>query len=128
MLEHRRSPEEGQQIRRQLREELGADVLGQEPVVAAGDCPVIVTGRERAEADSRRPALAPLEQLAAVVGREPRVERTQERLALAPAQCQLAGLQLQQLAVRPQTRDRQPRGEAPDERQRRPGGDMLCQC
>ena len=44
------------------------------------------------------------------------------------AQCQLAGLQLQQPAVRPQTRDRQPRGEAPDERQRRPGGDMLCQC
>ena len=48
MLEHRRSPEEGQQIRRQLREELGAEVLGQEPVVAAGDRLIIVTGREHA--------------------------------------------------------------------------------
>ena len=118
VLEHRRAPEEDQLVGRQLREELGAEVLGQEPVVAAGDRVVPVAGRERAEADPCGPALTPLEQIAGVVGREPCVEPAKERLALATAQCQLAGLQLQQPPVRPQPRDRQRGRVSADQRQR----------
>ena len=121
-LEHRRPPEERPQLVRQRGEKLGAEVLRQEPVVAARQGVVepagTFAGRERAQADARRPALTPIEQLSGLVVREIRVEAAQERLALPPVQRQVGTTHLEQPSLRAKARDRQRRSEASHE----------CQC
>ena len=91
------------------------------------DVVVSLTCGERAEAKARRPPLAPGEELGGLVLREPRLERAQERLALARAQRQVTGVQLEQLPVRAKARDRQRRREASHQCQRRSRRDVLGQ-
>ena len=113
-LEHRRPPEERPQLVRQRGEKLGA-----------GSTPP-GTGRRRPAGHGRvrrcSPAASTLRRIpaaqpshrstssAASSSRETRVEAVQERLALAAAQRQVGGTQLEQAPVRAKTRDRQATG------------------
>ena len=130
-LEHRCSPEKGPQLVRQRGEELGAEVLRQEPIVASRQGLVapagVLAGREHAETDTRRPALAAPDQLGGLVARETRAQAAQQRLALPPAQRQVGRAQLEQASIRAKPSDRQRRGEASHQSQRRSGRDVLGQ-
>ena len=77
-----------------------------------------IAGCERAQPDARRPALAALEQVGGLLVRERGIRPAQERVALARAQRQIGGPQLEQLPARAKPCDRQAGREAAHERQR----------
>ena len=77
-----------------------------------------IAGCERAQPDARRPALAALEQVGGLHVRERGIRPAQERVALARAQRQIGGPQLEQLPARAKPCDRQAGREAAHERQR----------
>ena len=114
LVEHRRALEEAQPLGVEPVEQLVAQVVGEQPVVAAEplDGPVQVgpvAQREGGDVETGRPALGPVEQHLHVLERELETGEAQHLRRLAPGHDQVARSQLDQPALGAQAADREVR-------------------
>jgi hypothetical protein len=118
--------EEGQALRRQVREQLGPQVVGDRPVVArelrhrTGDV-ALGADRDAGEAQPGRPTLGPRQQRVDVGGVQAQARPLQQQGRLAAGHRQILGVELQHRPRRAQAPERRGRRAAARQHERHGG-------
>ena len=104
LLEDRRAPEKAKDVRRELRQVLGAEIVGDVALVAGDVCQVerpselvaILLARQRGQVEPRSPAFRSPQETGdlVLVGLDPR--RSEQELGFAAAEPELVGAELEQ--------------------------------
>ncbi len=133
LLEDRCAPEKAEHVRRELRQVLGAEVVGDVALVAGDVCQVerpiellsALLALQRRQVEPRSPAFRPPQEPGnlGLVGLDPR--GSEQELGLATAERELVGAELEQWPGHAESRDRQLRERSAGQRDHRAVREVL---